>query len=83
MLDNCSRKYFVKSSFVKKLRIKGHKTSVSVKTLTGEKSHSDDVKVELLIGANCTRALGPVQVIASRDRGPHAMKSWDDALRDQ
>ena len=33
------------------------------------------MKVELLIGANCTRALEPVQVIASRDGGPYAMKA--------
>ena len=109
---------------MKNLTIKGHKTSASVKTLTGERintsfavgrvkvsrisgldaewiniprayikdglpvdsskivttekiknwkysqeiseeiSQSDDVKVKLLIGANCTRALEPVQVIA-------------------
>ena len=33
------------------------------------------MKVELLIGANCPRALEPVQVIASRDGGPYAMKT--------
>ena len=43
--------------------------------ITEEISHSDDVKVELLIGANCTRALEPVQVIAGRDGGPYAMKT--------
>ena len=40
MLDNCSQGCFVKSSLVKNLRIKGHKTSVSVKTLTREKKHN-------------------------------------------
>ena len=135
MLDNCSQGCFVNSSLVKNLRIKGHKTSVSVKTLTGERintsfavdglkvsrtsgldaerinipkaytkddlpvdsskiatpekikkwkylqgiseeiSQSDDMKVELLIGANCTKALEPVQVIASRDGVPYAMKT--------
>ena len=130
MLDNCSQGCFVNSSLVKNLRIKGRKTSVSVKTLTGERIHTsfavdglkvsrtsgldvewinipkvdlpvdsgeiatpekikkwnylqevseinqgDDVKVEPLIGANCPRALEPVQVIASRDGGPYAMKT--------
>ena len=135
MLDNCSQRCFVKSSLIKNLRIKGRKTSVGVKTLTGEKTHTsfsvdglkisrtleldaewisiskaytkndlpvgstkistpekikkwrylleiageinhgDDAKMELLIGANCTRALEPVQVIASRDGGPYAMKT--------
>ena len=42
--------------------------------ISEEISLSDGVKVELLIGANCTRALEPVQVIASRDGGPYAMK---------
>ena len=37
-----------------------------------EISRSDGANVELLIGANCTRALDPVQVIASRDGGPYA-----------
>ena len=51
--------------------------------ISEEISHSDDVKVELLIGTNCTRALEPVQVIASRNEGPYAMKKvlrwciWD------
>ena len=40
MLDNCSQGFFVNSSLVKNLRIKGHKTSVSVKTLTGERIHT-------------------------------------------
>ena len=39
MHDNCSQGCFVNSSLAKNLRIKGHKTSVSVKTLTGEKIH--------------------------------------------
>ena len=120
---------------MKNLRTKGHKTSVSVETLTREKMHisfavdvlkatrtsgldaewinipkaytkddlpvdsseiatpekikkwkylqeiseeisqSDDMKMGLLIGANCTRALEPVQVIASRDGRPYAMKT--------
>ena len=135
MPDNCSQGCFFKSSFVINLSIKGHKTSVSVKSLTWEKthtffavdgvkvsrmsgldaewiniptaytkddlpvdsseiatpgkikkwkysqdiseeiSHSDDVNVEVLIGASCTRALEPVQVIASREGGPCAMKT--------
>ena len=40
MLDNCSQGCFVKSNLVKNLRLKRHKTSVSVKTLTGEKTHT-------------------------------------------
>ena len=135
MLGNCSQGCFVISSFAKNLRIKGYKTYVSVKALTGDKiptpfavdglkfsttsgfdaewinipsaytmdkmlvdfstivtlenikkwkylqeiaeeiSHIDNVKVQLLIGANCTRALEPVQVIASKDGGPFAMKT--------
>ena len=135
MLGNCSQGCFVISSLAKNLRIKGYKTYVSVKTLTGEKiptsfavdglkfsrtsgldaewinipsaytmdemlvesstivtlekikkwkylqeiaeeiSHIDNVKVQLLIGANCTRALEPIQVIASKDGGPFAMET--------
>ena len=40
-----------------------------------EISHGDNTKVELLIGANCTTALEPVQVIANRGGGPYAMKT--------
>ena len=43
--------------------------------ISEEFSQSDDGKVELLVGANCPRALEPVQVIASRDGGPYAMKT--------
>ena len=40
MLDNCSQGCFDNSSLVKNLKIKGHKTSLSVKTLTGERIHT-------------------------------------------
>ena len=43
--------------------------------ISEEISQSDDVKVELLIGANCPKELEPVQVIASRDGGPYVMKT--------
>ena len=134
MLDNCSQGCFVNFSLVKNFRIKGYKTSVSVKTLTGGKatsfavevlkvsrtsglddewinipkaytkvdfpvdsseiatpekikkwkylheiseeiSQSADVKVEILIGANCPRALELVLIMARRDGGPYAMKT--------
>ena len=39
-----------------------------------EISQSDDAKVEILIDANCSKALKPVQIIAGRDGGPYAMK---------
>ena len=54
MLKNCSQGYFFKSSLVKNLRIKGYKTSVSVKTLTGEKADTsfavDGLKVSRISG---------------------------------
>ena len=54
IFDNCSEGCFVNSSFVKNLRIKGHKTSVSVKTLTGGRMHTsfatDGLKVAELQG---------------------------------
>ena len=135
MLDNCSRGCFVKASLMKTLQIRGQKTSITVKTLTGEDNYTtfaleglrvcsqlglnqewislpktytkedllvgswevataqklkkwkhlscvadevikDDqnVNVELLIGANCARALEPIKVIPSRNDGPYAMK---------
>ena len=40
-----------------------------------EISHSYDVKVELLVGANWARALEPVQVINSRNGVLYAMKT--------
>ena len=43
--------------------------------ISEEISQSDDVKVQLLIGANCPKALEPVQFIASRDGGPYVMKT--------
>ena len=35
----------------------------------------DEVKVELLIGANCLKALEPIEVIKSKDDGPYAYKT--------
>ena len=43
--------------------------------ISKEISHSYDVKVELLVGANWTRALEPVQVINSRNGVLYAMKT--------
>ena len=60
------------SKIVTTEKIKNWKYSQEI---SEEISQSDDVKVKLLIGANCTRALEPVQVIASRDDGPYAMKT--------
>ena len=40
MLDNCSQGCFVKASLMKTLRIGDHKTSITVKTLTGEENHT-------------------------------------------
>ena len=34
-----------------------------------------NINVELLIGANCARALEPIKVIPSRNDGPYAMKT--------
>ena len=34
-----------------------------------------NINVELLIGANCTRALEPIKVIPSRNDGPYLMKT--------
>ena len=45
MLDNCSRGNFVKEDLLKKLKIDGRATSMSIKTLNGEntfQSHAVD-----------------------------------------
>ena len=36
---------------------------------------SDDISVGLLIGANCTKALEPTEILQSRDGGPYAFKT--------
>ena len=35
----------------------------------------NDISVGLLIGANCVKALEPIQIIPSRDGGPYALKT--------
>ena len=35
----------------------------------------NDVNVELLIGANCAKALEPIEVIPSKGDGPYAMRT--------
>ena len=40
MLDNCGQGCFVKASLMKTLQIRGQKTSITVKTLTGEENHT-------------------------------------------
>ena len=36
---------------------------------------SDDISVGLFIGANCTKALEPTEILQSRDGGPYAFKT--------
>ena len=40
VLDNCSQGCFIKASLKKTLQIRGQKTSIIVKTLTGEENHT-------------------------------------------
>ena len=136
MLDNCSQGTFVKEDLLKKLKIGGRATSISIKTLNGENtfqshavdglqvcssnakskkiwlnlpttytqnqlpvdtnevatlkklekwkylepilgeiSDNDDPQVDLLIGANCVKALEPIKVISSEVQGPYAYKT--------
>ena len=56
MLDNCSQGCFVKASLMKTLRIGDHKTSITVKTLTGEENHTtfalEGLRVCIQLGLN-------------------------------
>ena len=136
MLDNCSQRTFVEEDLLKKLKIGGRATSISIKTLNGENtfqshavdclqvcssnakskeiwlnlpttytqnqlpvdtnevatpkklekwkylepilgeiSEKDDVQVDLVIGANCVKALEPIKVMSSEVQGPYAYKT--------
>ena len=136
MLDNCSQGTFAKEDPLKKLKISGRATSMSIKTLNaensfqshafdglqvcssntkskkiwlilpttytqnqfpvdtnevatlkklekwkylepilGEISDNNDPQVDLLIGANCVKALEPIKVISSEVQGPYAYKT--------
>ena len=87
MLDNCSPGCFINSNLVKNLRIKGNKTSVSVKTLTGERTHTsfavDGLKVSRTSGLdaewiNIPKAYTKVDipVDSSEIATPEKMKKW-------
>ena len=40
-----------------------------------QQTFSDDISVGLLIGANCTRALEPTEILQSKNCGPYAFKT--------
>ena len=46
-----------------------------LEVIADELSRENDVKVGLLIGANCPQALEPLQIIPSQNNGPFAMKT--------
>ena len=134
MLDNCSQGLFVHEAILKQLGVKGTRTTLSLKTLHGERSENtseiarmkvkgingdgnwlklprlyarkdmpvdkeeiatpekitkweylkpvtkeivqnDDVCIGLLIGANCLKALEPMQIIATESSGSYAYRT--------
>ena len=138
MLDSCSQGSFIKGDLIADIGIKGRKSKLNVKTLTGETSKDsvmidgliisginsktskpmqwievkraysqqtlpvekeeiatpdkiakwdylkpimeeltpqDNIDVGMLIGANCMKALEPLEIISSRSGGPYAFRT--------
>ena len=136
MLDTCSEGTFIKEDLLKKLKIGGKATSISIKTLNGGKtfqshaidglqvcnfntkskkiwpnipttytqnqllvginevaiskklkkwkylepilgeiSEKDNIQVDILLAANCVKALEPIKVMSSKPQGPYAYKT--------
>ena len=46
-----------------------------LENVTDQLTFSDDISAGLLIGANCTKALEPIEILQSRDGGPYAFKA--------
>ena len=46
-----------------------------LESILGEISEMDDIQVDLLIDANCVKALKPIKVILSKVQGPYAYKT--------
>ena len=46
-----------------------------LENVTDQLTFSDDISVGLLIGANCTKALEPIEILQSRNGGPYAFKT--------
>ena len=43
--------------------------------MSNQLTFSDDISVGLLIGANCTKALEPIEILQSKNGGPYAFKT--------
>ena len=87
MLDTCSQGTFVTQSLMEQLSVKGIPTSLKIKwksgklqrsknldRIFGEIGNNENIKVDLLIGANCLEALEPHEVIPSQDKGSYAFR---------
>ena len=46
-----------------------------LEAILGEISEKDDIKLDLLIGANCVKALESIKIISSKAQGPYAYKT--------
>ena len=46
-----------------------------LESIVGKVSQKENISVGLLIGANCTKALEPIDIILSKDNAPNAFKS--------
>ena len=46
-----------------------------LENVTDQLTFSDDISVGLLIGANCTKVLEPIEILQSRDGGDYAFKT--------
>ena len=46
-----------------------------LKSISREITQQDDIEIGILIGANCMKALEPLEIISSRNDGPHAYRT--------
>ena len=46
-----------------------------LESIVGKVSQKENISVGLLIGANCTKALEPIDIILSKNNAPNAFKS--------
>ena len=74
-MDAATKEIFLASSTCRKRRNSYLKKWDYLKSISREITQQDGIEIGMFIGANCMKALEPMEIISSRKDGPYANRT--------